>query len=349
MKIRIHNSIVTLVSMAFLHLIPLKGWCEETVSAQPDWNEIYLTFSRSEGTKIPRTHHLFLDGQPFNATSEPDISHRHIAYERDGNVILDDRDLGEGSCFSLYDDHIAFVRYMNRNGDGEVIYDGRDVGLGREPVVYGSHMAFCKQITTDPPTYHVIYDDEDRGEGCTLPGERIHLSEGHIAFVIGTKDHPHVIFDGHDMGEGEEIRLIGDHLAYWRPSPSYEWVYDGKTIGVPMPGVWMQGDHYAAEINHQIIHDGTIVGQGHGPRVYENHLAYFRGASVADPRGIRHVIYDGQDMGLGRAFIQLAGDHIVFDRIVNGRIHLILDGRDIGEGELRKFGRWDDYTYSMER
>jgi hypothetical protein len=60
------------------------------------------------------------------------------------------------------------------------------------------------------------------------------------------------------------------------------------------------------------------------------HFAYYR-----DVNGAQHVIYDGNDLGVGDN-IGLSGGHYVFARKIGAEWHTIYDGKDIGIGSYPK-------------
>ena len=112
------------------------------------------------------------------------------------------------------------------------------------PVLEGDHLAFAKMDSAAATSaklpsnladligyarsaYRVIYDGRDLGQG----NDPI-LSGAHVVFVRQVGDRPHVIYDGTDVGEGQAPAISGEHLAYEAMrAAEIHIIRDGKDLG----------------------------------------------------------------------------------------------------------------------
>ncbi len=172
--------------------------------------------------------------------------------------------------------------------------------------------------------------------GKTDEPDRIQMAGNHVAFtrcgftedaMFGGEatarfqgyNQCHVIYDGVDVGPGNDPAMFGDHLAFttiYNDSRSMRSmiVYDNKVIDV------------AKELKRDPATLDTISGL----RIFGSHIAYALDPNFKDILEQR-VVYDGKDMGPGNE-LTLFGDHIVFHRNTATGGTLILDGEDVGEG-----------------
>jgi hypothetical protein len=244
-----------------------------------------------------------------------------------GDVIFNGENFGRASTgvwgIMLDRGHIAFRRC--EDDVCHLIYDGKDMGASDCFSIKGDHFAYINESN------EVIYDDKEIGEvdaDFTRRGCELLLEEDNIAFVIKAHDgKSQVVHNGKNLGDGDAIRMEGDHIAYDTIiDGKAHIIYDGEDLG---EGYFasLEGDHIAfrrlVDTVEHVIYDGADMGEGSFINLEGDHVAFQRAG---------HVIYDGEDMGGGR-YIELEGDHIAFQRKVFGKEdHIIYDGTDLGEG-----------------
>ncbi len=73
---------------------------------------------------------------------------------------------------------------------------------------------------------------------------------------------------------------------------------------------------------------GKDLGQGKFIiRLSGNNIAFMK-----EIDGKSHIIFNGKDMGEGK-FIRLSGDNIAFGREIDGKSYIIFNGQDLGIGQ----------------
>jgi len=171
----------------------------------------------------------------------------------------------------------------------------------------------------------------------------------------------HVIYDGKDLGPGEDPWLFGDHIAFtstytYCNGPQLECskpvvVYDNKIIdaakelaldpklGLSISNVRIFGSHIAYNFNYggygegneqHVAYDGEDLGPGHDFILFGDHIMFYRDATSDDSPYAYNVVYDGEDLGPG-GYVVLFGDHIAF---LNGDSNVYSDGKSYTEGDV---------------
>ncbi len=308
---------------------------------------LHIVFTREVGG----TNHVIYDGRDLGETSDswPVVSGNHIAFQRnrDGkeHVIYDGQDLGEGFRIGLDGDHVSFVREVG--GRPHVILDGTDFGevfQGQDYVysVHGDTVALVRTVAGKP---HVFVNGQDQGE---TSAESAYAGDGGVAFFRNISGKDHVIFNGRDYGEGWQIEGVSAGHVYYSKQGSpvkdggswyNDFFRDSEFLGSGQSlTISDDGSHYAIQkpvsigeesYENRVLYDGRDVGKlGDVLNIYMDggHFAYY-----GDMNGERHVIYGGNDMGVGDN-VSLSGDHIAFARKVGSEWHVIYDGKDIGVG-----------------
>lgn len=203
------------------------------------------------------------------------------------------------------------------------------------PQVFGNHVAFLK----------CGYEEDS------------HYQQGEAKFS-GT-NLCHVIYDGKDLGPGEDPSLFGDHIAFTSTYCDHTScsgpnccmpvvVYDNKVIDVAKElgldpkqelsiyNVRIFGSHIAYSFSYggysdglvpHVAYDGRDMGAGHDIVLFGDHIAFYRDGS--DDTYASNVIYDGRDMGPAST-ATLFGDHIAF---LAGESDVHLDGNTYPEAQ----------------
>jgi len=135
----------------------------------------------------------------------------------------------------------------------------------------------------------------------------------HMAFEGGTGDKPSVIYDGKDMGvkcaEIFDMKLSSNDI-----------IFDCR-----------QTNNGAGE--GHIILNGKDLGQGFRPNVENGNVSFLRG---------NHLIFNSQDVGEVHSTddweFTTSNNHYAMERMIGGRVHVIYDGKDMGEGGFISLG-----------
>lgn len=172
-------------------------------------NIAYLTGSYSEPIVI-------FNGKNLGAGEGIKLSGENIAFQRkvikDGgtyfHAIYNGNDMGEMRIYmSLSGNNFAFERTA-ADYSSDIIYNGEDIGKGFGPVISGKHLAYFKVISgiesSGDAIYHVIYDGKDMGEGDQ---SSLQLSGDDIAFRRKINGVTQLIYNGEDLGEGDGVVL----------------------------------------------------------------------------------------------------------------------------------------------
>jgi hypothetical protein len=136
----------------------------------------------------------------------------------------------------------------------------------------------------------------------------------HVAFVKAMPDGDRLTYDAQDLGHADPyVALAGNHLAFVRTAA---------------------GAKPDSEDGH-IIYDGVDKGPGTAVAADGDHFAFIR---LSADRKANHLIYDDKDLGvirsgqdIGEGLI-LRDGHVAFETEVDGKAHILYDGRDMGEG-----------------
>lgn len=136
----------------------------------------------------------------------------------------------------------------------------------------------------------------------------------HMAFEGGTGNKPSVIYDGKDMGvacaEIFDMKLSGNDI-----------IFDCR-----------QGKNTSGGYGH-IIFNGKDLGEGFYPNVENGNVSYLRG---------NHLIFNSQDVGEVHSEqswqFATSNNHYAMERMINGKVHVIFDGKDMGEGGFLSLG-----------
>lgn len=175
--------------------------------------------------------------------------------------------------------------------------------------------------------------NENQPAGQTQAGKRIHM-----AFV---NDQSRVIYDGKDIGVGcaeiYDMDLSGNDIILDcrqvnNGAGERRIILNGKDLGEGSVPDVENGNVSFLRGNH-LIFNSQDVGEVHSTHEWEfttsdNHYALGRMVG-----GKVHVIYDGKDMGEG-GFITLGENSIAFVRTIKGLDHLIYNGKEISTGYL---------------
>lgn len=218
---------------------------------------------------------------------------------------------GNGGVF-LFRDNAVFI---DANGHGRVYMPKRadgtaDLGKVEHVALFGNHVV-CEKRRVYPIKMGTV-----RGE-CSYSG---------------------IVYDGKEVGPGEDPYLYGDHLAFFTTSDAQAKV--GPCYGTREPVssftshrkyIYVDGVYHDVEKKLK-MNPKTGRGGYHmdNLRIFDHHIAFvLRGSSSGNPR----LIYDWKDQGecLGTAPL-LFQDHLLFERKVGDLTHFIYDGKDLGAG-----------------
>jgi len=166
----------------------------------------------------------------------------------------------------------------------------------------------------------------------------------HYAFVSIDAGNPlHVIYDGKDMGvfggaETPFLILNDGNIAFSRRTNSsnnidyrQQFIYDGKELGEMVIDITRTPIEYLYAL----------------PFISKNHFAYvgvsgdlldFEGVESGRPYQT-YIVYDGKNLGAGFNPI-VAGDHLLYEKVVGGDVHYIYDGNDVGKKSPHEILPW---------
>lgn len=302
------------------------------------------------------------------------MSGNNIAYIRnlgtdinpDSHVFLNREDQGSGMAPLFDGDHFAFIRIGKDIYDNHVMYDGKDLGvvspgqdIGTGLSLAGGHSVFSRDVSgksravddsSSTPSeglsftdgeWHIIYDGVDKGEGWNPV-----IGENSLAFLRKVNSEDHVIYNGKDMGRGDPVFCVTDDSIIFTRSMDVnssrtrnEIIRNDQKIGISNDNggeLFCSGKDYSFTDDHSnLIFNGKNLGvadgYGHAVVMEDGHIAFTRQVD-----GKTHVIYDGKDLGEG-IYPDVSGSDVAFVREVNGKKHVFLNGRDMGETKEGKY------------
>lgn len=216
----------------------------EVVSGQDYQYSVYgdtVALAREIGGKM----HLFVNGQDRGEVGTDFMAGSGgVAFLRSvggkDHVIFNGKDYGE----SWHIEGVSAGRvFYSKSGDpvddgtwyNDFFRDGEFLGSGQSITISddGSHYAIQKQVSLGKESFEnrVLYDGWDVGKlGDTL---NIFMSDDHVAYYRDIDGEQHVIYDGKDMGAGDNVSLSGNHIAFSRKvGTDWHVIYDGKDIGI---------------------------------------------------------------------------------------------------------------------
>jgi len=180
--------------------------------------------------------------------------------------------------------------------------------------------------------YYFIFGDKKLNTETTVPAGS--AKQLNYAFIKNINNETHIIFNGKDLGiyGGDEPFLIArdGHVAFSGPTKgprlpgAKRFIYDGKDLGE------MDVDITRTPIEY--LYEMPLISSGHYAfvAVAGSILDYYGEKSGQPFRS--YLVYDGKDLGDGYNPI-VAGDHLLYEKNINGVTHYIYDNKDIGEKE----------------
>lgn len=284
--------------------------------------------------------HVIYDGKDMGKGQDILLSKNDIVIRNEEHIFYNGKEIGSGLNVELSSPNVAYKRLS----DGHLIYHGKDYGKVVDFKISGKHLIYTKM---NGLSFLTFYDQKELGDsvGYGIFGD-------HIALVKDVYDPKTLIpvsrifYDGKDMGKGEGDPVINDkHIAYWRQvKDKYHVIFDGKDLGVGnkplIPGFFgldiQLADQHIVFLRRtdtfvtHVIYDGKDIGEGSDPKIAGRHIAFLRGNDFMK----KHLIYDKKDMGIVsyENDFSLTPSHFAYNRVVKYKTHIILDGKDIGEG-----------------
>lgn len=259
----------------------------------PILNSGHVAFYRS----INGVFHTIYDGKDLgDKVGSPVLDKDNIVLisSKANNIIYNGKDLGVGFSPILSQGHIAYV--TEPNTPSHVIYDGKDLGSGYAPIFAGSSFGYISQSNG---TDHMIFNSKDLGEG----GYPCDMNEKHIACVRSEKDGNHIIYDGRDLGIGNNPKLDGDNIAY-----------DNLNLGLD---------------NYSIMYNGRIIGQGARLILDNGNYAYEKAVNGQDYSNTT-LVYNGKDLGpVAPTSVQLLDNNLAYEVLNSDKTETIFNGNVI--------------------
>lgn len=134
----------------------------------------------------------------------------------------------------------------------------------------------------------------------------------HMAFMTEVNGKVRVIYDGKDMGI------------------SCDEIFDESLSGNDIIFDCRQGKNTSGGEGH-IILNGKDLGEGFRPNVENGNVSFLRQISENNV----HLIFNSQDVGEVHSgqdwHFETSNSHYMMERMINGKVHTILDGKDMGE------------------
>lgn len=181
------------------------------------------------------------DGKSLGAGEHPVLHGDHVAFLTDSNPKT-----RQGSLYARRQAELdAWDQPPFSSNQRLLFLDGNYIDMGKKlalpkatrpnehyraynMALFGTHVAFVLE--------HVWHDGQDRSERRMIHdwkdlgpcvGPPPVLFEDHIAFLRKVGETEHVIYDGRDLGEGQDPVLYGDHIAWHGMDGNMH--FDGKT------------------------------------------------------------------------------------------------------------------------
>lgn len=319
---------------------------KDTVKKSQDKESVHIAFVQ----EIDNKKHGFYDGRDLGEISgyRVLISGENIAFTRMVNgiehVIYNGKDLGEGKDPTVNDNNITYIRMIegkshiihNNEDFGEILIIDRGYGMEWYQVA-GNNVGFFREVNGET---HVIYNKQDMGEGIY---RSLKLGGNSFAFLKPVNNDPqgtiHIVYNGKDLRGAQQIYSVSDkyvfyHDVYKKPFKGYVQMYfknmeelgQGQYITVDGDGNYLLTGIY---VTSDFVYNGKNVGKAENATTkYVDSGNY---VFVREVDGKNHVIYNGKDIGEGDDPV-IGGSNLAFIREINGKKHIIYNNEDMGEG-----------------
>jgi hypothetical protein len=261
--------------------------------------------------------HIIYDGKDLGEGYDVLISGDNILYTPSSEEEFADKEIRyNGTLVGLakFDGYIALSgnNYVFVDQNKHIIYNGRDMGLGSgddfdTPLALSDkHFAYFHRTQLNKPyEYRLFLDDKDIGDICNGNYDNIEPFLKFINNKLVASCGKEIFIDGKRIGEGdaESVQIEGDNMVYEKPIDdkmySKEVIYNNKTISQLTSGATVKlSDDYILITDEDgfsnIFHGGIIIAQGYNASILSEHIAY---STTVD--GKDHIILDGKDIGAG--------------------------------------------------
>ncbi len=269
----------------------------------------------------------------------------------DGQIVRPDFDAAGYPEIAVSGNHFAYTDGGSTNAT--IFYDGKKIGYGNNLRLSGYHYAYTENISPVPyGETHVFYDGKDLGPCCngrlgsaSVSGDHLVytglLSKGEVDITYSSNPLTyisHVIVDGKDIGSIKATswpQFSGNHMAYIKANGDL--IYDDKKIAEKVRDVKLSSDNilYVTD-DSDVYYNGKKLGQGNYIQLDGNDYVYLKMIKnfSQSEEPLCNIIFNGTDLGQStECRVSLFKGNAVFQRVVNGSTHMILNGQDIGEGE----------------
>jgi len=149
------------------------------------------------------------------------------------HIIYNGKDIGEGDNIWYVFDKYVYYEKSSTNDNNSFFRNQELLGVGGNIDVSGDGEHYMLTSVKSGKDYglQVSYD----GGVAGLMGDttNTYMENGHYAYYRDVNGEQHVIYDGVDVGAGNDLNLSENHIAFARKiGTQWHIIYDGKDLGV---------------------------------------------------------------------------------------------------------------------